>query len=204
MNDNELEYQEIYAAFQPKILRYLERMVSADEAEDLAQETFVKVYQALGSFRGESKLSTWLYRIATNTALDRLRSPSYQRTDNLVFPDESIEDGGAELVDMDVWTGEEKPLVETQIFRQEMNDCIRSYIQKLPGDYRTVLVLSEFEGLKNKEIADVLGITLDAVKIRLHRAKEKLIKELESHCGLDWIEGNEFLPDFKRVVILPA
>jgi RNA polymerase sigma-70 factor (ECF subfamily) len=69
-----------------------------------------------------------------------------------------------------------------------MNDCIRGYIEKLPGDYRAVLALSEYEGLKNNEIADILGITLDTVKIRLHRARAKLKEELESNCELYWVE----------------
>ena len=69
-----------------------------------------------------------------------------------------------------------------------MNDCIRGYIEKLPEDYRAVLVLSEYEGIKNSEIAEILGVTLDTVKIRLHRAKTKLKEELESHCELYWIE----------------
>src|SRR5574342_1048299 len=76
---NDLEFPKIYAGFQQKILRYLTRLVGEADAEDLAQEVLIKVSEALPNFRGESQLSTWIYRIATNTALDRLRSPSYQR-----------------------------------------------------------------------------------------------------------------------------
>jgi RNA polymerase sigma-70 factor (ECF subfamily) len=71
-----LEFQKIYDTYQPKILRYLTRMVGESDAEDLTQDVFVKVNKALGDFRGESKVSTWLYRIATNVAMDRMRSPS--------------------------------------------------------------------------------------------------------------------------------
>src|SRR5574342_539452 len=80
MSGSGFELQEIYDAFQPRILRYLTRLVGQFEAEDLTQEVFVKAGQALGSFRGESQLSTWIYRIATNAALDRLRSRSFQHT----------------------------------------------------------------------------------------------------------------------------
>ena len=81
--------------------------------------------------------------------------------------------------DQNAWTGEETPLVEPQIFRKEMNDCIQGFIQKLPENYRVVLVLSEFEGMKDSEIAETFGISPGTVKIRLHRAKEKLKEELQ-------------------------
>jgi len=200
MDDSELEFQKIYDAFQPKILRYLKRLVGENEAEDLTQEVFIKVGQALENFRGESKLSTWLYRIATNAALDRLRSPSFQRIAQERLSDDSIEKGEEDVDARDVWTGEKKPLVEQQIIREEMNDCIRGYVEKLPENYRTVLVLSEWEGLRNNEIAEILGITLDTVKIRLHRGKEKLKEELETHCDSYWIEENGFLPDLKSAL----
>jgi len=76
MNACKIEFQEIYADFQPKILRYMARMIGEGEAEDITQEVFIKLSHTLKTFRGESSLSTWIYRIATNTALDRLRSPT--------------------------------------------------------------------------------------------------------------------------------
>ena len=200
MDNSEVEFQEIYAVFQPKILRYLIRLVGENEAEDLTQEVFVKVSQALKNFRGESQLSTWIYRIATNAALDRLRSPSFQWITQNGLPDDSIEAGEAEVDDRDAWTGEKKPLVEQQLVRKEMNECVRGHIERLPENYRTVLVLSEWEGLRDNEIAEILGITLTTAKIRLHRGKEKLKEELETHCDSYWIEENEFLPDLKSAL----
>jgi RNA polymerase sigma-70 factor, ECF subfamily len=195
MDNTELEFEKIYAAFQPKILRYLAHLAGEREAEDLTQETFVKVNHALKDFRGESKLSTWLYRVATNTALDKLRSPSFRQAQS---PD-LIEMDEAPIDDRDTWTDEKTPLVEHQIYRKEMNECVAGYIERLPENYRTVLVLSEMEELSNNEIAEILGVSLDTVKIRLHRSRAKLRQELESHCDSYWIEGNEFLPDLKRV-----
>ena len=189
---NKLEFPSIYEGFQPKILRYLTRLVGEAEAEDLTQEVLIKVSAALPDFRGESQLSTWIYRIATNAALDRLRSRSYQRI--VQNCSASVE---AEVDDRNAWTGERTPLVEPQIFRKEMNECIQGFIQKLPENYRVVLVLSEFEGLKNGEIAETLGISLSTAKIRLHRAKEKLKEELSTSCDSYWIEENEFLPELK-------
>jgi RNA polymerase sigma-70 factor, ECF subfamily len=194
MEDNELEFEKIYAAFQPKIFRYLTRLAGEDVAEDLTQETFVKVSRSLGDFRGESMLSTWLYRIATNTALDKLRSPSFRRAES---PD-LIEMDETPIEDQNAWTGEKTPLVEQQTYRKEMNECIRDYIERLPESYRTVLVLSEMEELSNNEIAEILGVSLETVKIRLHRGRAKLKQELESHCDSYWIENNEFLPDLKQ------
>jgi RNA polymerase sigma-70 factor (ECF subfamily) len=101
--------------------------------------------------------------------------------------------------DQSAWREVKTPPVEPQIFRQEMNDCIGSFIQKLPENYRVVLILSEFEGRKDSEIAETLGISLSTAKIRLHRAREKLKEELSANCETYWIEENEFLPELKIV-----
>jgi RNA polymerase sigma-70 factor, ECF subfamily len=195
MEDHKLEFEKVYMDFQPKIFRYLASLIGEHEAEDLTQEVFVKVNRALEDFRGESKLSTWLYRIATNAALDKLRSPSFRQAESpdLIDTDETPID------DRNTWTGEKTPPVEHQIYREEMNECIRDYIGRLPESYRTALVLSEMEELSNNEIAEILGVSLDTVKIRLHRARTKLRQDLESHCDAYWVEGNEFLPDLKDI-----
>jgi RNA polymerase sigma-70 factor (ECF subfamily) len=198
MSCDELEFETIHAAFRPKIHRYLSRMVGEYEAEDLTQEVFVRVSQALKAFRGESELSTWIYRIATNAALDRLRSPSFQRTIQDCPANPFVADGESELDVRNAWTGEKVPLVEGQVFRKEMNDCFRNLINSLPEAYRTALVLSEFEGFRNNEIAEILGVTLDTIKIRLHRARERLKEELELNCDSSWVEGNEYVPELKR------
>ena len=190
MEANHPEFHEIYDQFHPKILRYLARMVDESEAEDLTQEVFAKVARSLASFRGESQLSTWLYRIATNAALDRLRGLPKAPTVQLA---EEAED----IPDKNVWTGENEPAVESQVYRNEMNDCIRGFIAGLPENYRMVLLLGEFEGLRNEQIADILDLTLDTVKIRLHRARERLKAELAANCGPEWVEGNEFLPELR-------
>lgn len=179
MSNGDLDFPKIYDAYQPKILRYLSHFIGDSEAEDLTQETFVKVHQSLGGFRGEAGLSTWIYRIATNAALDRMRQPSFQRVEQVAVSDEFVEAKISEG---------QKPPIEKGIIRDEMNDCIRGYIEKLPEDYRAVLVLSEYEGLRNGEIAEVLGVTVDTVKIRLHRARAKLREELETNCELHWNE----------------
>jgi RNA polymerase sigma-70 factor (ECF subfamily) len=191
---NDLEFPRIYDTFQPKILRYLTRLIGEAEAEDITQDVFIKVNAALPEFRGESQLSTWIYRIATNAALDRLRSQAYRR-----IVQSCSANAESEIADRNGLTAEKTPLLELQIFRNEMNDCIQGYIQNLPENYRVVLLLSEFEGLKDREIATTLGISLGTAKIRLHRAKEKLKEELKANCETYWIEENEFLPELKTV-----
>lgn len=170
--------QALYDEFQPKIRRYLSRLVGPTDAEDLTQEVFVKVSQALPSFRGESKVSTWLYRIATNAALDRLRSPAVQRAARA--PVEALE-----------LAAEEAPGIDQELARQEMSECVRRYIDDLPPPYRSAVLLSEDEGLTNQQIADVLGISLDTVKIRLHRARRRLKTELGRGCAFYRDDRNE-------------
>ncbi len=197
MSDGELEFEKIHHIFQPKILRYLTRLVGESEAEDLAQEVFVKVNQGLKTFRGEAQVSTWIYRIATNVALDRLRSSSFQRTPHKGHGVVSVPEGEITRQDKDAWTGERPPSVEASLIREEMNECIRNFVENLPANNRTVLVLSELEGLKDSEIAEIVGVSLNAVKIRLHRARAKLRRELEAHCSFYRDERGELACDLK-------
>lgn len=193
MSDSSLEFQKIHDDFRPKILRYLTRMIGEHDAEDMTQEVFVKINRGLKGFRGESQLSTWIYRIATNAALDRLKGRSSQKGLSEELNGEVEED----VEECDVWTGEKKPSIERSLMRKEMNDCIRNIVDALPVNYRTVIVPGEVEGFTNNELAEVLGISLDTVKIRLHRARARLKKELERHCSLYRDERNELACDRK-------
>jgi RNA polymerase sigma-70 factor, ECF subfamily len=198
MKASERNFQEIFNSFQPKIDRYLGRLVGESEAADLTQEVFIKVSKSLVDFRGESKLSTWIYRIATNTALDTLRNPSHKLFDQNRSSNSDGEEIGTDTIDRNASTREISPPVEHQVFRKEMNDCIHGFIDSLPADQRTVLLLSEFEDFKDDEIANVLGVPCTTVKIRLHRARERLKQELEQNCDSAWIEDNEFIPELLK------
>ena len=194
-DDPELRFQQVYDEYHAKIFRYLARIVGQSEAEDLTQEVFVKVGQSLETFRGESQLSTWIYRIATNAALDRLRQPSVRHGGEKLLPVESI----AEIkADQDIRTGELKASTEQRLIRGEMNGCIREIILALPEQYRSVIVLSELEDLKDSEIAEILGLTLQTAKVRLHRARAKLRKELSAACVFYRDERNELACDRKN------
>ncbi len=187
MNATVGDFQKVHADFRPKILRYLTRLVGPQEAEDLTQDVFVRISRAWNTFRGESQLSTWIYRIATNAALDRLRDPSFRRSaSNSEAGPRDLDDirAGDEVSNV----GQAVDSVEQQACKREMIECYGDYLQELPPNYRTVVALSELEELTAKEIADILGLSIDVVKIRLHRGRARLLKELKSHCRPeDWL-----------------
>ena len=193
MGDTTQDLHAIYDAYQPRISRYLSRLVGRNEAEDLTQEVFVRVGKGLKDFRGDATLSTWIYRIATNVATDMLRSRSFRNigASRSVSPDE------APIEDVDPFTGERKPSVERQAIRKEMSSCVHEYIDGLPETYRTVVILSDVEELTNPEIAEVLGLTIETVKIRLHRGRAKLREKLETGCDFDRDEEDVLVCDRK-------
>jgi RNA polymerase sigma-70 factor, ECF subfamily len=191
------DFRRIHETFHPKVLRYLTRLVGEGDAEDLAQTVMLRVSEGLASFRGEASLSTWIYRIATNAALDRLRrsGPVQAETqDTFRAVETQVEvDPDLEGVSLEAQT----PSVEATAIREEMNACIREFIGRLPEGYKTVMVLSDLEGFKNAEIAEILDVSLDTVKIRLHRARDRLRKELEAGCSFDRDERDELACDRK-------
>ena len=180
-------FQDIYSAFNEKIRRYLARIADETEADDLTQEVFIKVSRGLKDFQGKSSLSTWIYKIATNTALDRLRALS-------LLQEASYDQRGdreEEVEDRYLHAEDNNPSLEASLIKKEMNDCIRGIAEGLSENYRTVLVLSDFEELSIAEIAAILGISADTVKIRLHRARTRLRKELKAKCNLYRDDRNE-------------
>lgn len=192
----EKDFPGIYLEYYPKIVGYLRRLVGEAEAEDVAQEALVKVSRSLDAFRGESRLSTWIYRIATNTAMDHLRRPSVKYT--TLQGDGATDDGGDRDDDLIV---DGAPLHDTLLIRKDMNECIRGLVNDLPENYRTVLVLVDLEGFTNAEAGDVLGLSLDTVKIRLHRARMQLKKSMDHACHLYRDGCNELSCDRKAATL---
>lgn len=176
-----LDFNTVYSLFYARILRYLSRLVGPDDAEDVSQEVFSKISRSLGEFRGEA-LSAWVYRIATNAARDRMRRTAAHL---------------AAAEDDDFAPPDTADSAEQQAIRSEMSACVRDLTNELPDNYRTVLVLSEIEGLKDAEIADVLGTTVQAVKIRLHRARARLRQIMEDRCRFYRDRENTLLCDRK-------
>ena len=184
-------FQSIHDAYRPKVLRYLTRLAGVREAEDLTQIVMLKISAGLPDFRGESSLATWIYRIATHAAIDRLRSPQGGAQEPQGEAQEQL------LADSTA------PSAESTAIRGEMNACIRGFVERLPESYKSVVILSEFEGFENQQIATILGISLDAVKMRLHRAREKLRQDLQTGCSFHRGTHNELACDRAAAVAPP-
>jgi RNA polymerase sigma-70 factor, ECF subfamily len=175
-----MTFDDVYAEFQPKIWRYLCHLVGPDEADDLAQEVFLKISQALPKFRGDSTLATWVYRIASHSAVDRIRTRSSRRlAERPLMGENHAKDRPADG--------------EHLVFRKEMRECLDQFVDTLSPTYRSAFVLSEYEELTNPEIAAALGISLDAVKIRLHRARRLLQVKLRGRCNFSRDARNELV-----------
>ncbi len=182
-----MNIQDIHNQHRPSIIRYLTRLTgNFEDAEDLTQEVFIKVGKNLNKFRGDSSLSTWIYKIATNTANDFFRSVSFRNNSKqTIFSSELSKKMNDEIALMNI----KKLTPEQQLIKDEMNGCIDNYIQQLNENYRTIILLCDYEGLKNKEVAEVLEVSIDAVKIRLHRARAKLKIMMNKGCDVYYNNG---------------
>lgn len=146
-----------------------------EDARDCLQECFVQAFRALPRFEGNSKLSTWLHRILVNAALMKLRSRR-ARPEEPIEPllPEFLADGHSAVSYRD-WSPGADELLE----RDEVRRLVRAAIDRLPEGYRTVLVLRDLEDLDTAEVAELLGVTANAIKIRLHRARQALRQLLD-------------------------
>lgn len=187
-----LRFDDLHTQLRPQVVRYLARYVGEAEAEDLAQEVFLKVHQGLETFRGEAKPATWIFQIATFAALDRLKSASHRAT-RAEVSGPLLEDHGAFALDHH----------GQQPIKDEMCRCIRSLVDDLPLPQRTILYLSELEELRLEAIAQILGITPGAAKIRLHRARRILKARMERHCQIVLNENADLHCDRKPAVASP-
>jgi len=174
-------FRAIYAANQGRIRALLTRMVGPQDAEDLTQITFGKAAQALPQFRGDAEISTWLHRMAVNTALDWLRSsPVHEAKLNLPLPDAADDEATQALASA---AAVDPPLSpEQEVAHKDIHECIRGEIVKLPSAYRDVLALSFLGQLDDEQIAETLDITLNNAKVRLHRARQEFKKIIEARC----------------------
>jgi RNA polymerase sigma-70 factor (ECF subfamily) len=174
------------AAFESLVRRHGPRMRAAIErlrgcsadVDDTLQEAFVSVFRAIGRFEGRSKLSTWLHRVAVNAALMRLRA---RRNDPVAEVDELLpgfSPYGAFRDPPGGWV--EAP--EDSLARDELRAAVRAAIARLPDNHRIPLVLRDIEELEHAEIAETLGCTVNAAKIRVHRARQALKTLLETSC----------------------
>lgn len=169
---------ELFASYHTKIRRYILSMVhDPAEADDLTQEVFLQVHRKMDSLRDPDAVVSWLYRIATHLCYDRFRKTSRQPRLEPLDPGDRMETGP--LGDIADQLRLDRALEQT-----DMSACVRGYIEELSTEYRQVIFLHDLEEVTNREIAQMLGISLDAVKIRLHRARGKLQGALSTHCDL--------------------
>ena len=147
---------------------------STDSADEIAEDAFVKAWRSIRFFRGDCSLSTWLYRIAVNTAKDSLRADARHQTVSLTSSDD---DDGEHEWDVPVTSGDTVP--EDALERRETVIAVRRAIESLPEDMRRVIVMRDLNDMPYADIADILGIELGTVKSRLSRGRAALKKILE-------------------------
>ncbi|HEX5430750.1 MAG TPA: RNA polymerase sigma factor [Bryobacteraceae bacterium] len=166
-------FAELVRRYQNKIYRLAKHITQNDEdAEDVLQETFLKAYEHLSSFQGNSKFYTWIVRIAVNESLMKLRKRKGDRTVPL---DEPV-DTGEEMVNREIAVWEDNP--EQRYSQEEMRQILDEAVETLKPDFRTVFVLRDIEELSTEETAEALGISIPAVKSRLLRARLALREKL--------------------------
>lgn len=166
-------FSELVRRYESKIFRLAQHITqNREDAEDVLQETFLKAYQHLDQFQGNSKFYTWVVRIAVNQALMKLRR---RKTDKSVSLDETI-DTGEDTIVREIAAWDENP--EQRFSREEMGQILESAIESLEPPYRSVFALRDIEGLSTEETADALGLSVPAVKSRLLRARLQLRERL--------------------------
>jgi RNA polymerase sigma-70 factor (ECF subfamily) len=174
----ELTPEQVLHEHAPKVYSLAYRLLGNEaDAEDVAQEVFLQVVRKLDTFRGDAALSTWLYRVTVNAALAYRRKRAALQKHRAPGDPDLLDDGadGAGLVRR--WALPPDQLA----LDHETHQLIEQAVAKLPESYRDVYVLADVEGLPNQEIADALGLSVSAVKSRLHRARLLMRRALAPH-----------------------
>jgi RNA polymerase sigma factor (sigma-70 family) len=171
------------AAFDHLILKYRERVYAMiynmtsnrEDAADLAQDTFIKAFQSINRFHGQSSFFTWLYRIALNSALSHIRKTKLRS----FFSFDRVHDdpGVSEIINQLT----DKKDVEREVFVGELQEKLNEAMQKLSIPHRTVVTLFEIDGISHEEIAEIMDCSVGTVRSRLHYAKQLLQAELQSY-----------------------
>ncbi len=163
----------LVAKYQRKLARLLSRLIrDPAEVEDVAQETFIKAYRALPSFRGDAAFYTWLYRIGVNAAKNYLMTQGRRAPTSTDFNNEEAEnfDSGEQLRDMNT--------PEHLLATRQIGDTVNQAMDALPEELRTAIMLRELDGLSYEEIAEVMGCPIGTVRSRIFRAREAVAGKL--------------------------
>ncbi|MDQ0256048.1 RNA polymerase sigma-70 factor (ECF subfamily) [Evansella vedderi] len=167
-------FSELVELYKDKVYQVAYRMLgNVHEAQDVAQEAFIRAYVNLDSYDVNRKFSTWLFRIATNLAIDRIRKKK---------PDFHLEDQVAGTEDLTYYSqlASDEELPEDQVVQLEMQEWIQDEIMILPPKYRSAIILKYMEDLSLKEISEILSLPVATVKTRIHRGREALRKRLKN------------------------
>jgi len=175
---NEKAFRELVKSFQKNIFHTCLGFVhNAEDAEDIAQDVFIEVYRSVGNFKGNSKLSTWVYRIAVNKSLNHLRK--YKQS-KLMLSVEQLFTGSNHVTDasQDIEPSKEEDNVE----KKEMKLVLEKAVNSLPENQRIAFTLAKYDDLSYLDIAEVMDMSLSAVESLIHRAKINLQKKLLKYC----------------------
>jgi len=177
---DETAFEEVLRRYELKVYSLTRGVVhNEDDAQDATQETFLSVFRNIGRFKERSTLSTWIYRIAMNAALMKLRK---RRRDRTIVPiDEympSFAEDGHRVAVVPDW----HPAVDQVLLNKELAGLLRRWIAELAPEYRSVFLLRDQEGLDNEEVAAILKLSVAAVKSRLHRARLYLRERVKKYA----------------------
>lgn len=197
MSDSELPaLSKIYETYHGKVLAYAAKLIGRDDADDVAQEVFVKIGRSLESLADPSKLASWVYAITLNTVRDVARKHSSRKEGQPSSTGLGQGDGGEDDLLSRV-PDSRSPTPEEAAMRAEMLACYLDYVEDLPANYFNVYMLREFDELSNEDIARRLSITVGTVKIRLHRARTKLHEQLRRDCQCYTSERGDLMARLK-------
>lgn len=179
---DEAAFNELVRTYEQRVFALVQRMIGdRAEAEDLAQEVFVTVFKSIGSFRGDSKLSTWLYRVTTNHCKNRIKYLGRRARPGKEAWDER-EDG---VPSATMQTAAVVPRPDLEAEGRQTEVLVRRALATLADDQRELVVLRDVEGLTYEEIQGITGLAEGTVKSKLHRARLALTKALEALQGGD-------------------
>jgi RNA polymerase sigma-70 factor, ECF subfamily len=174
----DLTPEQVFRDYAPRVYNLARRMLGRDaDAEDVTQDVLLQVVRKLPTFRGESAFPTWLHRVTVNAALAHRRKRGQREQHEVRDPLDSFLDEEHHAVPVKRWNV--RP--EDHALDEETHRLIEEAIAQLPESYRDVFVLADIEGLSNPEIADLLGLSVPAVKSRLHRARLLMRNALAPH-----------------------
>lgn len=179
---DEAAFETLVRSHGGRLLRTARRILLNDEdARDAVQDAFLSAVRSIGCFKGEAQLSTWLHRIVINASLMKLRARRRVREQPIQELLPEFRPDGEHAKPILPWNES----CDANLVRQEINDLMHAAIARLPADYRGILILRDIEGLDTRESADLLEISVDVAKTRLHRARQALRTLLDPHMRGD-------------------